>query len=68
MNTQLFRTLDAVEEQAFRQWARENFRRGDEVDPLWHPVVRDECFTMLDEWRLELEAEWDRETENLCGG
>ena len=35
----------------FREWARENWRPGDPVDPVWHPVVRDECRTMLEEAR-----------------
>lgn len=42
MDDDFFRTLDADEEETFRQWARDNWKRGDEVNPLWHPVVRDE--------------------------
>lgn len=38
-----FRVLGPEEEQEFRQWARDNHNPGDEVDEVWHPVVRDEC-------------------------
>lgn len=39
----LFRVLDGSEEQEFRDWAREVHRPFDTVNPLWHPVVREEC-------------------------
>lgn len=39
----MFRTLDPQEEATFRKWARDNHQPGDEIDSLWHPVVRDEC-------------------------
>lgn len=42
MDDTFFRTLTADEEQTFRQWARDNWSPGDEVNELWHPVVRDE--------------------------
>lgn len=38
-----FRDIAAAEEAEFRQWARDNYRKGDLVNPVWHPVVRDEC-------------------------
>ncbi len=39
-----FRVLDAKEEETFRQWARDNFRRDCVPDSfeVSHPVVRDE--------------------------
>ena len=46
-----FRALTADEEVEFRQWARDNWRPGDPVEPAWHPVVRDECRILLDEAR-----------------
>ena len=39
----LFRKLDPAEESSFRQWAREHHAPGEDVNPLWHPVIRDEC-------------------------
>lgn len=39
----MFRTLTTAEEKAFRQWARDNYKPGSPINPLWHPVVRDEC-------------------------
>lgn len=38
-----FRDLSAQEETEFRQWARDNYTPGAQVNNLWHPVVRDEC-------------------------
>jgi len=45
---EIFRRLNAEEEQTFRQWARDHFVSGKEPDPMWHPVVRDE-WTKLQE-------------------
>ena len=46
----MFRKLNKIEEQQFRNWAREHFDpTTDQPDPLWHPVVRDECSRMLAE-------------------
>ena len=38
----MFKQLNASEELSFRNWARENFSLTQEVNPMWHPVVRDE--------------------------
>lgn len=38
-----FRDITAAEGAEFRQWAHDNYRKGDPVNPVWHPVVRDEC-------------------------
>ena len=38
-----FRELNDDEIAAFRQWARDNYVAYDPINPLWHPVVRDEC-------------------------
>lgn len=43
MHDSFFRTLTPAEETDFRQWARDNYTPGTEVNPLWHPVVRQEC-------------------------
>lgn len=39
---EMFRTLDPLEEESFRQWARDHHAHGIAANPLWHPVVRDE--------------------------
>lgn len=38
----MFRELTPDEENEFRQWARDNYDPDTKVNPLWHPVVRDE--------------------------
>jgi hypothetical protein len=39
----MYRDLTKDEEQEFRVWARQNFKAGDHVNELWHPIVKDEC-------------------------
>ena len=39
----IFRKLDAEEEEEFRKWARESYVPHSPINPVWHPVVRDEC-------------------------
>jgi hypothetical protein len=39
----IFKTLNAIEEMEFRNWARNNYIKDSPVNELWHPVVRDEC-------------------------
>ena len=38
----MFKELSPAEEKDFRQWARDNHTPDMEVNPMWHPVVRDE--------------------------
>ena len=38
----LFRELDADEEERFRVWARDNYVHKSLRNDLWHPVVLDE--------------------------
>ena len=43
----MFRELSPEEEKEFRQWARDNFTPlRDEINEVWHPVVKDECEIM----------------------
>jgi len=50
----MFRDLSPEEEKEFREWARENFTpKKDEINEVWHPVVRDECRIMLEEYTKE---------------
>jgi len=39
----LYKDLSPSEELEFRQWARSNWKVGEEVNEAWHPIVRDEC-------------------------
>ena len=38
----MFEQLTAAEEKVFRKWARDNYTPDLKVNPVWHPVVRDE--------------------------
>ena len=38
-----FKELTRDEIADYRQWARDNFKAGDEINPVWHPAVREEC-------------------------
>lgn len=42
----IFRELNDQEELEFRQWARDNWKLGDEINELWHPIVIDEIKRM----------------------
>ena len=44
-----FKDLTPEEEIEFRQWARDNWKLGNEINPVWHPVVKDECSIMTTE-------------------
>jgi hypothetical protein len=45
----MFRDLSDEEATEFRQWTRNNYKRGDAINPTWHPVTQDECKKMNDE-------------------
>ena len=46
----MFRELSIQEDGEFRQWARNNLDPNkDEINPVWHPVVQDECADMISE-------------------
>ena len=53
---ELFRDLSESEANKFRQWARDNYKLGDSIKSIWHPVVQDECNKMqnanLTDWPL----------------
>lgn len=42
----LFRELNEKEEKEFRNWARENYKAGELISKIWHPIVQDECDKM----------------------
>jgi hypothetical protein len=43
VNGVAFRDLSPAEQSQFRDWARENYKPGEDINPCWHPVVQDEC-------------------------
>jgi len=43
LNNIFFKTLSETEVKEYKQWARDNHTAGDEVQLIWHPVVRAEC-------------------------
>tara|TARA_R110002020_G_scaffold16546_15_gene58434 strand:+ start:4030 stop:4233 length:204 start_codon:yes stop_codon:yes gene_type:complete len=47
MTYSFFKELGSEEEAEFRKWAQENYVIGDPISSSWHPVVVDECMTML---------------------
>lgn len=42
----MFRELSEVEVEQFRQWARQNYKRGEPINRAFHPVVQAECHLM----------------------
>jgi hypothetical protein len=51
MENSFFRKLSKTEEQAFRAWARENYGIAEPISEVWHPVIRDECRKINEEWQ-----------------
>ena len=45
----LFRKLSSKEEKEFKQWAQDNWSIDQKVNPVWHPVVIDQCALILDD-------------------
>lgn len=52
----LFRDLNDIEEAEFRAWTRSNYDCKSDINPSWHPVVIDECQTMLAERLVEMDV------------
>ena len=50
---QLFRQLNATEEEEFKQWARENYEPYSEIKGVWHPVIQEECVKINKEIELK---------------
>lgn len=53
-----FRQLTDKETADFQAWARENHQPGEAINPLWHPVVRDECDAIDHHATHEPGSEW----------
>tara|TARA_R110000868_G_scaffold188768_3_gene431559 strand:+ start:14275 stop:15405 length:1131 start_codon:yes stop_codon:yes gene_type:complete len=45
----MFKKLDAVEVAEFKQWARDNYRLGEQIQKFWHPSIQEECAAMNEE-------------------
>jgi len=43
MPDSFFKNLSDKEERVFKKWARDNYKPGSAISPLWHPAVRKEC-------------------------
>jgi hypothetical protein len=39
----MFRELSSEEEKQFRTWARSNYKLGESISGIWHPIVQAEC-------------------------
>jgi hypothetical protein len=64
----LFKVLDAAEEAAFRQSAREHYKPlVDPISPIWHPAYQDECVKMNSEASWNADARYDRVECLSCG-
>ena len=46
MSPTMFRRLTEKEEDEFRQSARDNYKHGEAISPIWHPVYQLECAKM----------------------
>lgn len=39
----MFKELTYAKRQQFRSWANDHFVAGGDINPTWHPVVRERC-------------------------
>ena len=39
----LFKELSPADKILYRQWARDNYKPGADINAAWHPVVQHEC-------------------------
>lgn len=59
----IYRTLDKKETKEFQQYAKENYVPGTAINPIWHPVVKEECKKMntkkylINEYKGEFDVE-----------
>jgi len=42
--------LTPEQETERREWARTNYKVGQDIDGRWHPVIQDECVKMNSEY------------------
>ena len=45
----LFKPLEEIDVPVFKQWARDNYKPGEEISGVWHPVVQSECVKINEE-------------------
>jgi hypothetical protein len=50
----LFRELNEEEVKEFKQWARDNYVLGTDINTVYHPVVQEECALMNEELTDEI--------------
>lgn len=58
MPDSMFKKLGRKKEAEFRKWARDNYYIDSPIDPVWHPVVRDECKKINAEARARLQEHY----------
>lgn len=46
----IWRDLTEQEEQEFRKWARDNYKPMSDIKAIWHPVIKDECENINNEF------------------
>ena len=55
MKAEEFLELSPNQEEAFRKWARENYKPLNPIKEVWHSSVRDECEKMDQEFKITYE-------------
>jgi len=45
----LFKPFEEIDVPVFKQWARDNYKPGEEISGVWHPVVQKECAKINEE-------------------
>lgn len=45
----IFKKLSEGEREAFRKWARENYKPFTPIEGIWHPEIQEECVQINNE-------------------
>ena len=45
----LFKPFEEIDVPVFKQGARDNYKPGEEISGVWHPVVQKECVKINEE-------------------
>lgn len=61
----LFKKLSPEEATEYKQWAHENYTIGQPINGNWHPVVRNECMAMNQQFKDQMDAEDELEKDDF---
>lgn len=61
----MWRVLNEDQIKQFRQWTRENYKPGEEINGVHHPIVQLECVLMNFEYLMSFNRLNELESEDI---